>query len=123
MNKFKLSEKSLKKLEGVNPDLVKVVKRAIELTEIDFTVGEGLRTQERQEQLFKEGKSKTLNSKHLTGNAVDLWAFKDGKITWEKKYYDDLSVFVKQAAKELEIGIKWGGDFVGFYDGPHYQLV
>jgi peptidoglycan L-alanyl-D-glutamate endopeptidase CwlK len=123
MTKFVLGAKSLQKLEGVHEDLVKVVKRAIELTDTDFTVGEGLRTKERQAKLFAEGKSKTLNSKHLTGRAVDLWVLKDGKVTWEKAAYDNLAPFVKQAAKELEINIRWGGDFKGFFDGPHYELV
>jgi peptidoglycan L-alanyl-D-glutamate endopeptidase CwlK len=123
MTKFVLGAKSLQKLEGVHEDLVKVVKRAIELTDTDFTVGEGLRTKERQAKLFAEGKSKTLNSKHLTGRAVDLWVLKDGKVTWEKDAYDNLAPFVKQAAKELEINIRWGGDFKGFFDGPHYELV
>lgn len=123
MTKFVLGAKSLQKLEGVHEDLVKVVKRAIELTDTDFTVGEGLRTKERQAKLFAEGKSKTLNSKHLTGRAVDLWVLKDGKVTWEKAAYDNLATFVKQAAKELEINIRWGGDFLNFYDGPHYELV
>jgi peptidoglycan L-alanyl-D-glutamate endopeptidase CwlK len=123
MTKFVLGAKSLQKLEGVHEDLVKVVKRAIELTDTDFTVGEGLRTKERQAKLFAEGKSKTLNSKHLTGRAVDLWVLKDGKVTWEKAAYDNLAPFVKQAAKELEINIRWGGNFLNFYDGPHYELV
>ena len=123
MTKFVLGAKSLQKLEGVHEDLVKVVKRAIELTDTDFTVGEGLRTKERQAKLFAEGKSKTLNSKHLTGRAVDLWVLKDGKVTWDKVAYDNLAPFVKQAAKELEINIRWGGDFKGFFDGPHYELV
>jgi peptidoglycan L-alanyl-D-glutamate endopeptidase CwlK len=123
MTKFVLGAKSLQKLEGVHKDLVKVVKRAIELTDTDFTVGEGLRTKERQAKLFAEGKSKTLNSKHLTGRAVDLWVLKDGKVTWEKAAYDHLAPFVKQAAKELGINIRWGGDFKGFFDGPHYELV
>lgn len=123
MTKFVLGAKSLQKLEGVHEDLVKVVKRAIELTDTDFTVGEGLRTKERQAKLFAEGKSKTLNSKHLTGRAVDLWALKDGKVTWDEVEYRNLAPFVKQAAKELEINIRWGGDFQGFFDGPHYELV
>lgn len=123
MTKFVLGAKSLQKLEGVHEDLVKVVKRAIELTDTDFTVGEGLRTKERQAKLFADGKSKTLNSKHLTGRAVDLWVLKDGKVTWDKAAYDNLAPFVKQAAKELEINIRWGGDFTNFFDGPHYELV
>jgi peptidoglycan L-alanyl-D-glutamate endopeptidase CwlK len=120
---FVLGQKSLDRLQGVDQKLVDVVKRAIELTDRDFTVGEGLRTKERQQKLFDEGKSQTLNSKHITGRAVDLWCLKDGKVTWDKKEYDHLSKFVKAAAEELKVTIRWGGDFKSFYDGPHYELI
>jgi len=123
MSEFKLSQKSLDRLKGVDPRLVAVVKRAIELTPVDFTVGEGLRTAERQQKLFDEGKSQTLNSKHLTGWAVDLWVLKDGVVTWDKQAYIDLSTYMKQAAKELKTPMRWGGDFKSFFDGPHYELV
>jgi len=120
---FHLSEKSLRRLQGVHPDLVKVVKRAIELTTQDFTVLEGLRSRERQQQLYNDGKSQTLNSKHLYGKAVDLGVLKDGTVTWDKDAYQKLSVCVKQAASELNVNIRWGGDFRSFYDGPHFELV
>ena len=123
---FKLSKKSLSKLVRVHPDLVKVVKRAIELTECDFTITEGLRTKERQAQLLKEKKTTTMNSRHLTGHAVDLaaWIIVDNKgtISWDWKYYYMIEKAMKQASEELKIPIEWGGDWKTFKDGPHWQL-
>lgn len=120
---YTLSQKSLDKLKGVDKRLVDVVKRAIEISPVDFTVGEGLRTFERQLQLVKEKKSQTLESKHLKGWAVDLWVLKDGKVTWDKQAYIDFAPTMKQAASELGVTIRWGGDFKSFFDGPHWELV
>lgn len=122
-SKYKLSDKSLARLDGLHPDLVKVVKRAIEITDIDFSVGEGLRSITRQKELFKQGATKTMNSRHLTGHAVDLFALDgNGKVTWDWKYYHPLAKAVKQAAKEFGVLVEWGGDWKTFKDGPHYQL-
>lgn len=120
--KFQLGATSLTRLKGVHPDLVKVVKRAIEITPIDFTVLEGLRTKERQQQLVAKGASKTMNSYHLTGHAVDIAPLVDGKVTWDWKYYNQLAPVIKQAAKELGVNITWGGDWKTFKDGPHWQI-
>ena len=119
---YKLGTKSLSNLEGVHPDLVKVVKRAIELTECDFTITEGLRTKERQAQLLKEKKTTTSNSRHLTGHAVDLAAWVDGTVSWNWDHYYKIAEAVKQAAKELNISIEWGGEWKSFPDAPHWQL-
>lgn len=119
---YKLSEKSLDRLKGLHPDLVKVVKRAIEITDIDFSVGEGLRSITRQKELYQQGATTTMNSRHLTGHAVDLFALdENGKVTWDWKYYHPLSDAVKQAAKDVGVTIEWGGDWK-WKDGPHYQL-
>lgn len=120
--KFRLGATSLSRLKGVHPDLVKVVKRAIELTPIDFTVLEGLRSKERQAQLVAKGASKTMNSYHITGHAVDIAPLVDGKVTWDWKYYNQLAPVIKQAAKELGVKIEWGGDWTSFKDGPHFQI-
>lgn len=121
--KFTLSAKSLERLDGLHSDIVKVVKRAIEITTIDFSVGEGLRTITRQKELFKQGATKTMNSRHLTGHAVDLFALDEaGKVTWDWDYYHPLAKAVKQAAKDVGVSIEWGGDWQKFADGPHYQL-
>lgn len=120
---YKLSAKSLDRLKGLHPDIIKVVKRAIEITTIDFSVGEGLRTITRQKELFKQGATKTMNSRHLTGHAVDLFALDEaGKVTWDWDYYHPLAKAVKQAAKDVGVSIEWGGDWAKFKDGPHYQL-
>ncbi|MFT0771306.1 M15 family metallopeptidase [Psychrobacter aquimaris] len=119
---YKLSEKSLDRLKGLHPDLVKVVKRAIEITDIDFSVGEGLRSITRQKELYQQGATTTMNSRHLTGHAVDLFALdENGKVTWDWKYYHPLAAAMKQAAKDVGVSIEWGGDWK-WKDGPHYQL-
>lgn len=119
---FKLGSRSLARMEGVHPDLVKVVKRAIEITETDFTVLEGLRTAARQRQLVAAGASKTMRSRHLTGHAVDLGAWVGGAVRWDWPLYHKIAAAMKQAARELDQPIEWGGDWRTFADGPHWQL-
>lgn len=119
---YKLGPRSQSRLKGVHPDLVRVVERAIEITEIDFAVLEGVRSKTRQEQLVKAGASQTMRSRHLTGHAVDLGAYVAGSVRWDWPLYHKLAVAVKQAAAELQIPIEWGGDWATFKDGPHWQL-
>ena len=118
---FKLSQRSLDRLEGVKPDLVKVVKRAIELTTVDFGVIEGVRTEERQKELVAKGASKTMKSKHLDGNAVDLVAYLGSQVQWEIYLYDEIADAIKQAAIEEGVPIRWGAawsvDNIEDYDG------
>jgi peptidoglycan L-alanyl-D-glutamate endopeptidase CwlK len=119
---YKLSKRSLRKLEGVHPHLVSVVKRALQLSEVDFSVTEGLRSLDRQHQLFNEGHSKTLNSRHLTGHAVDLMAWVGGSGSWDWEYYHMIAKAMKEAAEEQGVHLVWGGDWKNFPDGPHFQL-
>lgn len=119
---FKLSAKSLSRLEGVHPDLVKVVHCAIQNSTVDFAVLEGLRTPERQQQLVKAGASLTLKSRHLTGHAVDLGAIVGGQVRWDWPLYYKISEVMKDAAKDLKVPITWGGDWTMFKDGPHFEL-
>lgn len=116
---YKLSLRSRQRLSGVHPDLVAVVKRAIEITEQDFSVTEGIRHIERQRMLVATGKSTTLNSRHLTGHAVDLVPY---PVSWDWEYFYPIADAMKQAAKELEVDLEWGGDWKSFKDGPHFQL-
>lgn len=127
--KWVLSQRSLDALKGVHPDLVRVVKRAIEISEYDFMVVEGLRSLETQKLYKSQGKSQTLNSKHLKqssgyGHAVDLAPLENGTIDWNntKGQFDSVSVAMKQAAKELGVKITYGGDWKNFIDKPHYQI-
>lgn len=132
---FKLSKRSKGRLEGVHTDLVKVVERAIQLTNVDFTVLEGVRTLERQRRLVASGASKTLNSRHLTGHAVDLGAYVDGEVRWDWPLYFVIADAMKRASLELDVTIEWGGTWTdnthewdrenmsrSFPDGPHFQL-
>lgn len=119
---FKLSTRSECNLHLVHPDLVKVVRRAIELTEVDFIVIEGRRTVARQKELVKAGKSQTMNSRHLHGLAVDCAAFINGKVSWEMPHYKKISLAFAKAADELKIPVEWGGNWKTFKDGPHFQL-
>ena len=119
---FSLSQRSIKALEGVHPDMVKVVKRAIQITDIDFVVTEGLRSLQKQKQLVAAGASQTMRSRHLTGHAVDLAALVAGKVRWDYPLYGKLAVAMKQAATEVGVPIEWGGDWKSFKDGPHFQL-
>ena len=110
---FKLSQRSLNKLDGVHPDLVAVVKRAIEITDVDFGVTYGVRTVEEQEKLVASGRSQTMKSKHLiqdTGysHAVDLVAYDGSDVVWEINVYDNICDAMARAADELEVPIKWG---------------
>lgn len=148
---FKLSQRSLERLNGVDPRLVAVVKKAIEISKVDFAVTQGLRTAEQQRKFVASGKSKTLDSKHITGDAVDVVAYVDGEISWELNLYDDIADAFKKAAKELGVAVRWGGawnvsditkwngtmeaammHYVDtrrkqgrrpFIDGPHFELV
>jgi peptidoglycan L-alanyl-D-glutamate endopeptidase CwlK len=119
---FRLGSNSRAKLFGVKPDLKRVVARALELSKVDFTVLEGKRTLERQQVLFDEGKSQTMNSRHLTGHAVDLGAWVDGTVSWEWEHYEHIAAAMKTAADELGFEIEWGGDWKTLKDGPHFQL-
>lgn len=119
---FELGSRSRNRLDGVHPDLVAVVERAITITDVDFTVLEGLRTKVRQRELVEAGASRTMNSRHLTGHAVDLGALVKGKVRWDWPLYYRIAAAMKTAAAELETPIEWGGDWKRFKDGPHFQL-
>ncbi len=148
---FKLSKRSLSRLEGVNPKMVKVVKTAITMSKVDFGVICGLRTIEEQRELVAKGASQTMKSKHLDGNAVDLMAYIGSRASWEMNLYDDIADAMKIAADEHDIQIRWGAawhipdlrewdssmqdamnEYIDlrrsqgrrpFIDGPHFELM
>ncbi|MBM4384297.1 MAG: M15 family metallopeptidase [Deltaproteobacteria bacterium] len=149
MGEFKLDARSAEELKGVHPDLVAVVTRAVELTVQEFAVHDGKRTFEEQKKLVESGASKTLDSRHLSGHAVDLVPLVNGKLRWEWEPIHRIATAVRQAAKELGTPLRWGAawdiDFTGsqddpedlctdyaarrrkawkraFLDGPHYEL-
>jgi peptidoglycan L-alanyl-D-glutamate endopeptidase CwlK len=129
---MKLDDRSVQRLDGVHPDLVVVVNKAAELTDTPFMVVEGLRDLERQKKLVAAGASTTMRSRHLTGHAVDLAAFidmdgsgdftKGDNIRWDWPLALKIAAVMKTAAFQLNIPLEWGGDWVSFKDGPHFQL-
>lgn len=144
---FVLGARSLKELEGVHSDLVKVVRRAIEITEQDFAVHDGIRTAEEQRALYLKGASKLDGfqklSRHQTGHAVDLVPYVNGKLRWEWPLIFPIAEAMKAAADELLVPIRWGGTWqplggihnrtltveeqfeaasVKFADGVHFEL-
>lgn len=119
---FRLSERSLKRLEGVHPRLVALVREASALTPVDFMVTEGLRTPERQAALVRAGASRTRKSRHLTGHAVDVVALVDGQVRWDWPLYPRIAAAFKAAAARQGTAIVWGGDWSSLRDGPHFEL-
>ncbi|MEY0950281.1 M15 family metallopeptidase [Providencia manganoxydans] len=124
MSKYAFSKRSEENLRGVHPDLVKVIRRALELTTIDFMVIEGKRNEARQRDLVASGKSQTMNSRHLTGHAVDCAPLVNREIPWKDwSKFKLVADAVLQAGKELGIDVEWGGNWKSFKDGPHFQLT
>lgn len=119
---FRLSTRSRERMKGVHPALVGVVERAIALTPVDFMVTEGLRTLARQAELVRAGASRTLNSRHLSGHAVDLAALVDGAVRWDWPLYPRIAGAMKAAAAERGVALVWGGDWKSLRDGPHFEL-
>jgi peptidoglycan L-alanyl-D-glutamate endopeptidase CwlK len=124
------SDRSLRNLKGIHPDLRRVLNRALQDSPIDFVITEGLRTKARQAELVAKGASTTMNSRHITGHAVDLVPLldldNDGKIEAEEMYswplIRKLAVHIKAAAAAEDVPIEAGADWTRFPDGPHWQL-
>jgi peptidoglycan L-alanyl-D-glutamate endopeptidase CwlK len=119
---FNLSRRSRDRMKGVHPALVRVIEAAILITPVDFIVTEGLRTRARQAALVKAGASQTLNSRHVTGHAVDVVALVDGKVRWDWPLYPRIAQAIKAAAKAQGVSLVWGGDWPRLRDGPHFEL-
>lgn len=133
-----LGSRSLLRLEGVHPDLVRVVKKAAAMSSLDFTVLEGLRTLDRQRKLLAQGASKTLNSRHITGHAVDLGVLIDNSVRWDWGLYLRLGEVMREASLAEKVPIRWGGTWKllsaingpitakilsrSFPDGPHFEI-
>jgi peptidoglycan L-alanyl-D-glutamate endopeptidase CwlK len=118
MTKFNAT--SIRRMSGVDPRLVAVMKAAREA--IPFEITEGLRTRERQAYLVRTGKSRTMNSYHLRGKAVDVVAMPGGKVSWNLADYRKINTAVQKAAKAAGVTITWGGSWKSIVDGPHFQI-
>lgn len=121
---FDLSARDKARLKALHPDLVRVVEAAAQFARDRFMVIEGLRTEARQKQLVRDGASRTMNSRHLTGHAVDLAPLlADRSIPWNQWWrFAEMAEDVKRAAQHVGVPIEWGGDWPRFKDGPHFQL-
>ena len=125
---FLLSILSRRRLDKAHPHLQKLVRRAIQITSVDFKVAETLRSPKRQKELVRSGASHTLNSRHLPhpvdglSRAVDLVALEQKRISWHWPHYHRIACAMNQAAEELGIPLEWGGEWKHFPDGPHFQL-
>ena len=119
---FTFSSRSLRNLQGVHPDLVRVVHRALELTPTDFLITEGLRTVKRQAELVAAGASRTMNSRHLTGKAIDFAPIVGRQVRWDWPLFPPIARAFKEAARERGVPIVAGADWVKFRDGPHIEL-
>lgn len=117
-----LDPTSASRLKDVHPDLVRVVRRAADLSKIPFSVVEGRRSLARQKELQKVGATRILRSRHITGHAVDLVPLVDGKPRWDWPLYYRLAPYVRAAARAEHVPLEWGGDWKSFPDAPHWQL-
>ena len=148
---YKLSKRSLARMDGVDERMVRVVQTAISLTSVDFGVIQGLRTIQEQRELVAKGASQTMKSKHIDGLAVDLMAYIGSRGSWELSLYDNIADAMKLAAIEQGVAIRWGAawhipdirEWDGtmqdamdgyidlrrsqgrrpFIDGPHFELM
>ena len=119
---MRLNKRSEQRLIGVNEKLVAVVRRAAELTKVDFQVTCGRRTVAEQRLLVAMGKSSTMKSYHIVGKAVDLVAMVGKDTSWDLKHYAQINKAMQAAAKELGVTITWGGTWKSLVDGPHWQI-
>lgn len=144
---YRFSARSKARLGGVHPDLVRVARRALELSSVDFGITEGVRSEDRQKELVKSGASKTMKSRHLTGHAIDVAAYVGHEVRWDFGLYQSIAESFRQAAIEMGVPVVWGacwerlnatadlGSAIAAYterkrrdggrpliDGPHFEL-
>ena len=127
MEHHRFSKSSEQKLINLHPDLVSVAYLALSYSKYDFGITETLRTIEQQEIYVKEGKSETMNSRHLENEggyseALDIKIWVNGSISWKKEHFSKVAAAFFEAAIELGVKIEWGGHWESFFDGPHFQL-
>jgi len=118
----KYSARSLKNLKGIHPDLRRVIDRALQESPLDFIVIEGLRTKDRQRQLVESGASQTMNSRHLTGHAVDLLPIGPNGPEFAWPLYNKLGPVIEAIAADEGVPITWGARWKTLKDGPHFEL-
>jgi peptidoglycan LD-endopeptidase CwlK len=120
---YRFSKASASRLASVHPDLARVARSALATSRVDFMVTEGVRSAERQALLKKQGATRTLKSRHLTGHAIDLAPIVDGRVRWDWPLFRLIADAMKAAAAREGVSIVWGGDWKTFKDGPHFELA
>jgi peptidoglycan L-alanyl-D-glutamate endopeptidase CwlK len=134
--KYYLSMTSLARLNDVDPVLIKIFKEAIKQSPYDFGIASGYRSTEEQQKLYSYGRYEPylhkkivtyadgVNKKsyHQTGKAVDIYAYIDGKASWDAKYYEPIARHIQNVAQEFGVDLEWGGDWTRFKDLPHFQI-
>lgn len=146
---FTFSKNSITRLASVNPQLAAVARRALELSPVDFAVVQGNRTLEDQQKLYGKGRTAaqcvaagvpaicarpgeakvtwTMKSNHIGGRAIDVCPMVDGQLVWDdngkRGLWPKVAAAFKQAAQELNVPIKWGGDWEKTKDRPHFELA
>tara|TARA_R110002072_G_scaffold116430_1_gene246915 strand:+ start:1716 stop:2096 length:381 start_codon:yes stop_codon:yes gene_type:complete len=105
----KFGKRSKERLRGIDARLVSVLNELVKI--MDVTIIEGLRSEQRQEKLLKEGSTKTKFSKHITGKAVDLAPY---PIDWkDRDRFHYMGGMIRGIAKQLNVNVRWGGDWDG----------
>lgn len=126
---FRLSKRSYERLEGVNPQLIQVLEYALVLSKIDFGIPEngGFRSASTQRGLFIQGLSKAdgydKKSAHQSGNAVDIFAYVNGKASWDEHHLSQCATAILTAASQLQLPLMWGGLWRSFVDMPHFEVA
>ncbi len=126
---FKFSATSVKRMDGVNARLVDVAEFALELSPIDFGIPElgGLRNADEQLLLFFNGKSQLDGTKkrsnHQSGKALDVFAYVDGKASWDENHLTTVAAAMLEAASQLGVKLSWGGHWKNFRDMPHFEVM
>lgn len=133
---YKLSQRSYDRLKGIDPILLDIITEGIKQSPFDFGIPMygGYRTTAEQQKLYSKGRTSAgkkvtwvdgVNKKsyHQSGKAFDIYAYVDGKASWDKKYYEPIARHLQKVAKECyNIKLEWGGDWTKFKDLPHFQI-
>jgi len=124
---LKLTAKDNERLKRVHPDLAKIIRRAAEITIVPFTILQSDRTLAQQKENVRKGVSQTMKSRHLISSdgfvrAIDIAPLDGKNASFAWPLYHKLAPIMKQAAKDIKVPVEWGGDWVKFKDGPHWQL-
>jgi len=102
--------------------LRRVIFEAAHAPPLTFKITSGLRTLAEQRELVQSGASTTMNSRHLTGHAVDVAILIGSEVDWTFANYRILADHIKATARAISLPIEWGGDWKRPVDGPHFQL-